>query len=310
MANNYQKNAVYTQLLDNNPTIVRQTLIKEIEKELDGKLLTYTANPTHPFALIMNQDALLFEEMLRFVKSEEKGYLMINSPGGDANAAEKLLIMVRQRFSSFEVIVPNYAKSAATMVALGSDKILMGYMAELGPVDPQIQISSQQAPLPARSFIEGLESIRRRVTEEGDPVQLYLPLLSQIRPEVISLCQSAIDFAKSFVEKWLSKYMLSKDHEHAKKVAELLSTGENYHSHGKVIDFEEAKNILRLNVELIDKNSELWHKIWELHCRQVFFLQKTGGAKLFESADVSLNMNISIQAIPKSVEKKPLNNKT
>jgi ClpP class serine protease len=36
------------------------------------------------------------------------------------------------------VIVPNIAKSAATLFALGADEILMGYLSELGPIDPQV----------------------------------------------------------------------------------------------------------------------------------------------------------------------------
>jgi len=64
---------------------------------------------------------------------------MINSPGGNADVAEKMIRMCRQRFQTFNIIVPDYAKSAATMIALGSDKIMMGYLAELGPIDPQLR---------------------------------------------------------------------------------------------------------------------------------------------------------------------------
>ena len=39
------------------------------------------------------------------------------------------------------VIVPNIAKSAATLFALGADEILMGYCSEFGPINPQVQIA-------------------------------------------------------------------------------------------------------------------------------------------------------------------------
>jgi len=88
---------------------------------------------------------------------------------------------------------------------------------------------------------------------------------------------------------------------YAKKVAEWLSTGETYKSHGKVIDYKEAKEILRLNVEKIDLNSELWEDIWELYVRQMAFFQNPGAArsvaKLFESEMVSLSQSINIQVV-------------
>jgi hypothetical protein len=247
----------------------------------------------------MMQDVPLFEDLLRSVSGAEEGYLMINSPGGDANAAEKLLTMCRQRFRKrFSVIVPDYAKSAATMIALGSDKILMGYLAELGPIDPQLRMAPPPIPgptIPARSFIDGLELIRKKVREEGDPVQMYYPMMAHIRPEIVARCQSAIEGSREFSEKWLKKYMLKNDQKQAEKVAKWLSEGKKYKSHGKMINFEEAKSVLKLNVEKIDPNSDLWTDIWELYCRSIQFLQQSrAAAKLFESESVSLTMSIEI----------------
>lgn len=292
---------IFRNVIDPNNATIRQSLIKRIQERLGTKLIVYTANPNHPVPGIIIHDVPLFEDLLRSVAGSSKGCLMLNSPGGDANAAEKLLMMCRQRFTEeFNVIVPDYAKSAATMLALGSDRIMMGYLAELGPIDPQLQTSPIPGGevIPARSFIDGLDMIRKKVKEDGDPVQMYLPMLSQIRPEVLAICQRAIDDAKAFAEKWLRNCMLRNDQKQAEAVAEMLSTGAAYKSHGKVIDFNEAKNVLRLNVEKIDEKSELWSDIWELYCRSLHQLQQSrGAAKLFESESISLTMSIEIQVV-------------
>jgi len=296
---------IFRNVVDPNSPTLRQSIIKKIQEQLGTKLIVYTANPNHVAPGVMVADAPLLEDLLRSVGDSKKGCLMINSPGGDANAAEKLLLMCRQRFTEeFNVLVPDYAKSAATMIALGSDKILMGYLAELGPIDPQLQISPMPGGevIPARSFVDGLEIIRQRVKADGDPVEMYLPMLSQIRPEVVAICQRAIDDARGFAEKWLKQYMLKNDQNQAAKVAELLSTGGAYKSHGKVIDHYEAKNVLRLNVEKIDNNSELWSNIWELYCRSLQHLQQSRvAAKLFESESVSLTLNVEVvvQVVPR-----------
>jgi len=257
--------------------------------------------------MIISQDIPLFEDLLSSATGDE-GYLIINSPGGDGNVAEKIITMCRQRFTkSFKVIVPNFAKSAATMIALGSDKILMGYLAELGPIDPQLGNPVEGGLIPARSFIDGLEMIRRNIKDKGDPVQMYFPMLHQIRPEIIAQCQSAIDGSREFAEKWLRQCMLKENPEQAKEVSDWLSGGVKYKSHGKVIDYKEAHDVLKLNVERIPPESELWKNIWELYCRSTLFLQQQGplAAKLFENEKVSLTMHVQVQVVQRSSPSQP-----
>jgi hypothetical protein len=282
--------------------VLRKPIIQKLQKLLDdAKVITYIASPLHPIPMMMSQDIPLFEDLLRSCDGAKEGYLIINSPGGDGNVAEKMIMMCRQRFTkSFRVIVPNFAKSAATMVALGSDKIFMGYLAELGPIDPQFGSPQAGGLIPARSFIDGLEMIRRNIKEKGDPVQMYLPLLAKIEPHVVAQCQGAIDGAREFAEKWLRECMLKDDPQQAKEVASALSEGVKYKSHGKVIDYAEAHDVLKLNVEKIAESSELWDNIWELYCSSILFLQQQGqsAAKLFESEKVSLTMHLQVMQLP------------
>ena len=65
--------------------------------------------------------------------------VIVASPGGDINAAYNLALLFRQ-YGSRELtfVVPRWAKSAATLIVCGGDKVLMTQVAELGPLDPQI----------------------------------------------------------------------------------------------------------------------------------------------------------------------------
>ena len=279
----------------------RKPIIKRLQRKLKAKVITYISAPFHPASAIMIQDVPAIEDLLRCASTEKVGYLILNSPGGDANAAEKILMMCRQRFTKeFNVIVPDYAKSAATMLALGSDKILMGYLAELGPIDPQFRTEPVGPGIPARSLIDGLELIRDKVKNQKDPPAMYAPMLYRIRPEILISAQNAIDGSREFAKKWLKNYMLKKDPRQANRVAQWLSEGKKYKSHGKVIDFTEAHDVLKLNVEKIDQTSTLWTDIWELYCRSIAFLQQhqaQGAAKLFECDTVTLMQNLQVQIV-------------
>ena len=277
----------------------RQHIIRRIQKALDHQLVVYTASPYHPVSSIMKHDIPPLEDLLRTVDPTKKGILMINSQGGNGDTAEKILCMCRKRFSeSFKVIVPDYAKSAATMIALGADEILMGYLSELGPIDPQFSSGIGGPMTPARSFIDGLDMIRKNVKENEDPIELYYPMINKLKPETIAQAESAIEGAREFAEKWLKLTQLSHNLRHATQVAKWLSDGKKYKSHGKVLNFEECKSILKLNVTEIEKESSLWNDIWELYCRHIMHLQgNSQAAKIFENAKVSNTIMINVGKI-------------
>ncbi len=294
------KKPVFKKLLhEHNPSSkgeIIQALIKKIQKITKRKLIVYITSPNVPGAMITRQDVFGFEDLLNTCDHKEKGDLLINSPGGEPNAAEKILMMLRAHFKEeFNVIIPDYAKSAATMISLGADKIIMGYSAELGPIDPQLQVKLGEPAIPAQAFLSGLDFIRKKVKnkKDPDPISMYLPVLNKIKPELISVCQNAIDHSKDLAERWLKENMLKNDKKQAKIVAKLLSEGKEYKSHGKVIDYKEAHDRLKLNVELIDKNSELWTLIWELYCRGVIYLQQINGVNLFASECVVLAQQVT-----------------
>jgi hypothetical protein len=179
---------IFRDVIDPNSTIIRQNIIKEIEKEIDSALVTYTANLGSPGSAIMIQDAALFEDVLRSVSDKKKGTLMLTSAGGDPNAAQKLMLMCRKRFDQgFQIIIPFYAKSAATLMCLGADRICMGYGSELGPIDPQVQMIGSNTFIAARAYIDGLEDIRQKVLA-GDPITLYYGMIQQVRPEYLAMC--------------------------------------------------------------------------------------------------------------------------
>jgi len=295
--------AVFSAIIDEaSPqfqTRKRQELIKRIQQVTGRKLAVYTASMSHPISGIMHLDAPLFEDCMRVCEGS-KGDLMINSPGGDANVAEKILRMCRFRFNEeFNVIIPNYAKSAATMIALGADKILMGYLSEIGPADPQITNvlpNGQTQLIPARAYIQGLEFIRERINK-GESAIVYAPIIAQIRPEMIAYCQDAIDFSKDFLRRWLPQGVLKGSNINPEDVIKELVVGETYKSHGQVIGYEDAKSLLGDRVELIDPKGDLWNLVWELYLRSTHALSMMpDAAKLFETEKSSTTMQIRVMA--------------
>ena len=298
----FEPNKLFLENYQNERRIKRQSIIKKIEEITNRKLIVYTASFQHPAGSIQKQEIPIIEDLLASVsESKNKSIdLMMHSPGGELGATEKILQMIRERFDNFRMIVPNQAKSAATMLGLGSDEILMGYLSELGPIDPQILKTLPNGTfifIPAHALINTLEHIKNQI-RNNEPYQVYMPILSNIEPEMIDICQKAISESSEVAEQWLKKYMLRGYPEEAiKKVVEDLGSTKVYKTHGKMISAVQAKS-MGLNVTLIDKEDTLWKLIWELYYRSEIELEeKPSVVKLFETANSSVNITVAQQII-------------
>ncbi len=64
--------------------------------------------------------------------------ILIHSGGGHANVAYRLAKFFRSHCKRLNILIPMYAKSAATLLCLNADAIYMGEFAELGPLDAQM----------------------------------------------------------------------------------------------------------------------------------------------------------------------------
>ena len=88
--------------------------------------------------------------------------LWIESPGGDAHAAYKIALLFRAKAHKLRVVVPDYAKSAATLLALAADEIFMAPAAELGPLDAQIGYEKEGMTISALDVARSLEDLAEK----------------------------------------------------------------------------------------------------------------------------------------------------
>jgi hypothetical protein len=79
------------------------------------------------------------DQVVTTAPSETEIDVWVDSPGGSASIAYKLFLSLQYRCRKLRMVVPDYAKSAATLLVLGADELFMGPAAELGPLDAQIE---------------------------------------------------------------------------------------------------------------------------------------------------------------------------
>ena len=112
------------------------------------------------------------EEVLRAIRltpDETPIDIIIHTPGGIALAATQIALALEAHPAKKTVMIPHYAMSGGTLIALAADEIMMDPHAVLGPVDPQL--GDQQGMYAASSILKVVET---KKTDELDDRTLYL----------------------------------------------------------------------------------------------------------------------------------------
>lgn len=293
----------------------RQQIIREIENRFTSKYgvsnrnVSYIFRFGHPRASINSADIPSLETILNSVSGAQQINVILHSPGGDGAIIEKMVDMCRSHLSGgnrkLRIIVPNIAKSAATVFALGADTIIMGYCSELGPIDPQVPVvvSGMTQWVSALAFVESRDSLMKQIgeaTKKREPTTGLLQQLAGLNIPFTHEMENQIAFAQKTASKLLARYMLvpkitnaGSRLKKANEIAQKLLSKQLFPFHGHFINAATAKDELELEVEIFDQTDKLWELIWEYYIRaevqmNIPIQPSMIKIKLIESAEASL----------------------
>lgn len=279
-------------------TSERKKQLNEISKLRGNRdVLVYAAdlNKRVDAISINYSDLLPISDQLSNLNNEKIDFI-IETPGGAGEVAEDIVRLLHNKYKEVGIIVPGWAKSAGTIIALSGDQILMGELSALGPIDAQLNWQGKH--FSAHALLEGLKKIKNEIEETGVLNKAYIPILQGISPGEIENAENALKFAKEIVKNWLVQYKFKdwKTHsstgkdvtsaekeKRAEEIASRLCDHSFWKTHGRSIklnDFEEMK------VQIIDYRKDA--KLNEAISRYYTLLQMTFATniyKVFETKD-------------------------
>lgn len=227
-----------------------QLVIESIKELLDGDFLVYwTSNNS----TIGEDDTIALERMLRHKKSSDRLFFFIKSYGGSGQGSLRIVHMLRQYYKQIIALVPLECASAATMLALGADKILMGPLACLSAIDTSI--THEMAPSDknddpiyvSQNELDRVIKLWEQRKNPKDP-NPYNALFTHIHPLVFGAVDRASYLSLKLTTEILSYHL--EDMELAEKISHHLNT--EYPLHSYPITYTEAKRI-GLNVNTLDQ---------------------------------------------------------
>jgi hypothetical protein len=211
---------------------------------------------------------------------EEKDLdLIVHSPGGSAEAAEQMVNYLRSQFDHIRAFVPLQAKSAATMICLGCDEIVMGLHSELGPIDPQILVPVPEGVryAPAHAVLRDFDRAKGEIAADIGALPAWTPILRGYAGGLLDFCEQQIELSMDVVAGWLEKHMLASDTagvapesraSRAREIAEYFGSQDSYgrfKTHGRPIRVEELEGIEGLCVSRLEGDEPLQDAVLSIY---------------------------------------------
>lgn len=251
----------------------RLELIKRIEQLNDSHLLVYITGDRPGAAARIAEDAVrpMYEHLLAFANAmnrKQRIDLLIYSRGGDVSVPWRVISMLREFCQELIALVPYKAHSAATMIALGADKIVMGRKAELSPIDPTLvkaTVGESAAP-PQEISVEDVSSYisfvreRANLNDQAALATVVSLLANQLTPLTLGSVNRQYSHIRLAAKKLLASRQQKIEEERMMTIIEALT--EKMYSHGHAIGRREASD-LGLPVEI--PSAELELLLWELY---------------------------------------------
>ena len=261
---------------------LRKACYNDIESVRKNPLIVYASkfvdgsNQEAPILIDIN-DVDGFTDLVNHINGSDAIDVLIHSPGGRPDATERIVFILRSRFKEVNFLIPHSAYSAATMLALSGNNIIMHPSATLGPIDPQIN------GIPARSIKRGFEKVKRIIMEDGpEALPAYIPLIEKYSLDLLELCDDSEKLSKELVGNWLKQYMFRGkiNQNKIKRAVNYFSNYDKHLLHSRPLVFDKLKS-LELNIELAE--APLKDLLWESYILINGFFNITPFVKLYES---------------------------
>lgn len=197
--------------------------------------------------------------------------IILHSPGGQPSDAYRLIRTFRERYDTVNIIVPFWAKSAATLFAFGGSRVVLHEFGELGPLDAQIKKDDEDKPIASYASALNVQSSLQQIEQrsrlgmlemlanmQSNPdvkiarkplaemlltysAQFYEPLLEKIDAMEIGIMARYLDIGKMYAKRILKEYSTINDD----KLDELLDfLVYECPDHGYVVDYKILKPYL------------------------------------------------------------------
>lgn len=246
----------------------RIELYKKIEEHRKRPLIVYVTSKRNGAWAYMSSDALplVIEQLDALPAKSESLDFLIASYGGDPMVAWRIMTLLRERVKNVSVMIPQSAYSAATLLALGADEIVLHPNGHLGPVDMQITTAGSSGPrtFSTEDISAFLDFVRDnlKITDQEHIRILFELTCKEVGSLGIGFTARSSKLAVDLAERLLSMHMTDDDlGSKRRSIVEAMSR--KFQSHAYPVNRTEALEIgLPVNKTRDTELEKLMWNVW------------------------------------------------
>jgi len=242
----------------------KKTLVKQIEEIRGSRIITYlTSDRQGPVNARIALDVIpVISKQLRAIGKTKNVDLFLYSSGGDPMVPWRMVSMIREYCDKFSVLVPYKAHSAATMIALGADEIVMSDLSEISPIDPSTanvfnptnpQNAQNKIPISVEDVMAYFDLAKNKFGIKNDEelakiFNKFVESNPQIHPLALGNVNRTHNLIRILARRLLKSHKLPMKEEEIEKIVDYFT--EKLYSHQYFIGRKEAREDLGLKTVL------------------------------------------------------------
>lgn len=232
-------------------------------------------------ALLNGVDNLLREVVeARRAQAPERTTLVLflTTGGGVIEIVQRIVETFRHHYKKVNFVIPNYAYSAGTILAMSGDAIYMDYYSRLGPIDPQVPTSTGQN-VPALGYLAKYQELLKKA-DKGKITLAEVQILLDFDQAELYMYEQARELSITLLKRWLTAYKFKNwtrretsgesvtvetREDRAEEIAKVLNDTGRWHSHGHGISMEVLQTDLNLQIDNYAEDEELARLVKSYH---------------------------------------------
>lgn len=209
----------------------------------------------------------------------DKLVVVLTTGGGYIEVVQRIVETLRHHYGTLEFIVPNYAFSAGTVLAMSGDAIYMNYYSRLGPIDPQVNTGTGRQVSAQGYLIQWDRLVKKAQAGTLTTLEAQLMIDGFDQGELYQFEQAA-KLSESLLKDWLVRFKfknwtvtettktpvtVAMKEARAEAIANELNDPEKWHSHGYGISMDVLRKNLKLLIDDFDADPNMGSQIRDYH---------------------------------------------
>jgi hypothetical protein len=252
----------------------RKRVITEIEALRGSRVLSYVTGDRAPTPAQIGDDAVRpIYDQLRKMGHVERLDVFLYSRGGAIDVPWRIATSLRTAADEWNILIPFRANSAATLLALGADEIVLGRQGELGPIDPIMSIQrlvpgpggGQGTPVQDNVNVEDVMAYVKFTRDRAglSDQQALVTGLSKLTDRLDAVALGSAYRTHSHIRDVARRMLLSRSKPTSEQdMATIIETlAERVYAHGHAIGLRDAEQI---GLPVTGANDSLDDAMWRL----------------------------------------------